>query len=202
MQRIIGLTGPTGAGKSEAAQILNAYGGAIVDADRAARRAVENAACLQALQTAFGSDICRPDGILDRKELARRAFAAPEKTQRLNEITHPYIRAQMRTELRQALDHGAPFVVLDAPLLLESGLDADCEAILVVLADPEVRVRRICARDGLSEADARLRMHAQHPDAFYTQRATAVFYNNTTPDDLRRAVQAWIMQYRSGKEQP
>lgn len=197
MKRVIGLTGPTGAGKSAAAQVLRACGGAIMDADQTARRAVALPECLRDLQNAFGGDIC-PSGVLDRHELARRAFATPENTRRLNAITHPYILAQMRADCAQALADGAPFAVLDAPLLIESGLDGDCERILVVLADPEVRVRRICARDGISEGDARLRMQAQHPDDYYSAHADAVFMNNGSPEALEKAVCAWVQSYREG----
>ncbi|MBQ9081911.1 MAG: dephospho-CoA kinase [Clostridia bacterium] len=95
MKRVIGLTGPTGAGKSEAARALAAAGCVIVDADQLSRKAVAAPACLQALAEAFGSDILLSDGTLNRRELARRAFAAPDKEQLLNRITHPRILKYM-----------------------------------------------------------------------------------------------------------
>lgn len=186
---IIGLTGPTGAGKSEASRVLRAMGGVIVDADAAARAAVQCPDCLAALQSAFGADICT-DGVLNRHELARRAFADAASTRQLNAITHPHILAQMRAQIRAAQAENAPFVVLDAPLLLESGLDAACDAVFVVLADPALRLRRICARDGITEADARQRMAAQHPDAYYIARAAEVFRNDGDLTALESAIRA------------
>lgn len=192
---IIGLTGPTGAGKSEAAHIMRTMGGAIIDADEAARRVVESPDCLTALKDAFGADICA-EGFLDRHELARRAFVDTAHTQLLNDITHPRILTQIRAQIRLSQAKGAPFVVLDAPLLYESGLDEECNAVFVVLADPELRLRRICARDGISEADARQRMAAQQSDEYYADGATAIFHNNGDMAALEKALHSAISGLR------
>ena len=194
---ITGLTGPTGAGKSEAARILRTMGGAIIDADETARVAVESPDCLAALKDAFGADIC-VEGFLDRHELARRAFADTAHTQLLNDITHPRILAQMRAQIQFARAKCVPFVVLDAPLLYESGLDAECNAVFVVLADPALRLQRICARDGISEADARQRMAAQQPDEYYAEGAAAIFHNNGDRTALEKALQSAINDLRRG----
>ena len=200
--RIIGLTGPTGAGKSEAAQALAEHGCIVVDADAAARLATAEPGCQQELMQAFGADIRRDDGTIDRKLLARRAFASPEATERLNAITHPHILERMRIEAQRALAQGARAVVLDAPLLLECRLDRECDAILVVTAPPEVRLRRICARDELSETDGRQRMHIQHADEYYTSHADRVFENNgDDPAQLRAEVSAWLREYLRREEQ-
>ncbi len=192
MSCIIGLTGPTGAGKSEAARALAAAGCVIVDADRVSRVAVAEPECLAALAEAFGGDILLPDGTLNRRELARRAFAAHEKEQLLNAITHPRILKYMEREIREGLDHGAKAVVVDAPLLFESGMDAACQVTAAVLAPAAMRLQRICARDGLSEADAILRMKIQPQDDFYIDRADKVFYNEGTPEKLRADVTCWL----------
>lgn len=192
---IIGLTGPTGAGKSEAAHIMRTMGGAIIDADEAARRVVESPDCLAALKDAFGADICA-EGFLDRHELARRAFVDTAHTQLLNDITHPRILTQIRAQIRLSQAKGAPFVVLDAPLLYESGLDEECNAVFIVLADPELRLRRICARDGISEADARQRMAAQQSDEYYADGATAIFHNNGDMAALEKALHSAISGLR------
>jgi dephospho-CoA kinase len=98
----------------------------------------------------------------------------------------------MNREIQTALDHGAPAVVVDAPLLFESGMDAVCQVTAAVLAPAEVRLRRICARDGLTEADAELRMKIQPPDAFYMDRADIVFCNDGAPETLRAQVTRWL----------
>ncbi len=192
MSCIIGLTGPTGAGKSEAARALAAAGCAIVDADRVSREAVEQPECLKALAEAFGADILRPDGTLDRRALAWRAFETREKTQLLNDITHPQILQYMRQQIQDALDSGTEAVVVDAPLLFESKLDAVCQVKIAVLAPAEVRLQRICDRDGLSEEEARRRMKIQPPDDFYITRADKVFQNKKKPEALRNDVTRWL----------
>ncbi len=189
---IIGLTGPTGAGKSEAARALAAAGCVIVDADRVSRMAVAEADCLSALAEVFGAEILLPDGTLNRRELARRAFATHEKEQMLNAITHPRILKYMNTEIQTALENGAQAVIVDAPLLFESGMDASCQVTAAVLAPAEVRLQRICARDHLPEADAKLRMKIQPPDDFYISRADRIFYNDGTAEALRGEVTCWL----------
>lgn len=193
--RIIGLTGPTGAGKSEAARALKAAGCAIADADQVSRKAVAEQECLQALAEAFGADILQADGTLNRRELARRAFASPEKEKLLNAITHPRILRYMEQEIRQALENGAPAVIVDAPLLFESGMDRICDTVLAVLAREAVRLQRICQRDGISESDGLLRIRIQPRDDFYIQRADTVFYNDHTPAELAAGVTAWFDAY-------
>ena len=157
---IIGLTGPTGAGKSEAAHIMRTMGGAIIDADEAARRVVESPDCLAALKDAFGADICA-EGFLDRHELARRAFVDTAHTQLLNDITHPRILTQIRAQIRLSQAKGAPFVVLDAPLLFECGMQRYTDETWLVVCRTETRLRRIAARDGLAEEDIQKRIANQ-----------------------------------------
>ena len=112
---VIGLTGPTGAGKSSVAKELAALGCAVVDCDRIARQVTDSCVpCLQSLAEEFGSDILQ-EGVLDRKLLAARAFASPEKTRKLNELTHPWILGETKAQIQAALDAGKPFVVVDAP---------------------------------------------------------------------------------------
>lgn len=185
-----GVTGPTGAGKSCLTAWLQAQGAAVVDADRLAREAVvAGSACLEALVTRFSAAILLPDGSLNRRELARRAFASPEAQADLNAITHPPVLAMARERLTAALRDGARLAVLDAPLLFESGADTLCDYTVAVLADPDVRRRRIMQRDSLSFSQAEQRMHAQPNEAYYRQRAHAVLYNNDTPQALYEQAQ-------------
>lgn len=185
-RRLIGLTGPTGAGKSTVAARFAARGCPVIDADDAAR-AVQTAGspCLTALAEAFGADILLADGALDRAALAKRAFASPAATERLNAVTHPFILAEMD---RRAAAADGDTVIIDAPLLFEAGLEQVCAATVAVLADANVRLARIMARDGLDEAAAKLRMAAQPDDAFYRQRATYIIENNGDAAALDAAV--------------
>lgn len=174
--KIIGLTGGSGTGKSEVARLLCLRGAGWVDADVVYRRlCAENSDMLTALQQAFG-DILDKNGGLDRKKLAEIVFGDAALLQKLNEITTPYIRRASLAAI--AAQVGKPFVLYDAPTLFETGADALCERVIGVLADRETRIRRIMARDGLTEAAARARVHAQPDDAFYRARCAELIENN------------------------
>ena len=150
---VIGLTGPTGAGKSTVAAAFASLGCDVIDCDCVAREITDTPACLSALQDAFGSDIVS-NGILNRPLLAERAFADAVSSQKLNGVTHPLIMKEVR---RRIAASGRDIVVVDAALLFESGA---------------LRMQRIMRRDGITEAQARARMDAQQPNAYYTERAS------------------------------
>ena len=186
--RIIGLTGGSGTGKGTFAALLRDKGAGWVDADAVYRRlCAENRDMLSELDAAFGG-VLDETGALDRKKLAAIVFADPDKLKMLNGITLPYIRAASLDEMRA--QGGCPFVLYDAPTLFEVGADDLCERIIGVLADTEVRIKRIMARDGLDEAAARARIGAQ-PDAdFYRTRCDYIVENNGGIADLQQQADA------------
>ncbi len=183
-KRIIGLTGQTGAGKSEVSRLLSERGLPVVSADAAARRAVEDSEVKAMLCAAFG-DVLREDGSLDRSLVARIAFSSREMTARLNAITHPTI-ARLMLEEAQALPGDT--VIFDASQLFESGEDLFCERIVGVLADAEIRLRRITKRDGISREEAALRMSAQYDERFFLTYCDDILYNNGTEQALSDGV--------------
>ena len=172
---VIGLTGPTGAGKSTVASVFRKLGCAVIDADALAREAVRTPECLKALCREFGADLVAPDGSLDRSLLAKRAFFSPERTERLNQITHPVIKSETIRRIAEFRNSGARAIVLDAPLLFEGGADSLCDTTVAVTAPAETRLRRIMKRDGITEEAAKERMHAQRPNEFYEKRAKHIF---------------------------
>lgn len=185
-----GLTGPTGAGKSTVTALLSQHGFAAVDADALAHEATQaQSPCLSLLAQAFSPVILRPDGSLDRAELARRAFSSEQAHQTLNDIVHPFVMARMRGILET---EEAERFVLDVPLLFESGADALCDRTLAVLAPAALRLSRIMQRDGISEQRARQRMKAQPDDAFYRERADDILENDGAPQTLVRQVKALL----------
>ncbi len=200
---VVGLTGPTGAGKSEVSRRLAAAQIPVIDADVLARQVVEpGSECLRRLAEEFSEDILNDDGTLNRRQLARRAFATPEDTALLNSLTHPYIiektnRILMRMEQTHELA-----AVIDAPLLFESGMDRICDMTVAVVAPFESRLRRIIERDGLPETQARARMAAQQPEEYYSSRAAVVLSNSGDLDSLRREADdlaAKIREWANGK---
>lgn len=183
---VIGLTGQTGAGKTTAADIFREKGYHIIDTDVLSRKAVESRAVKDSLCSRFGSDII-VDGELDRRELARRAFASPEATAALNAITHPEITRLAVIEIHKAQDSGAKAAVIDAALLFESDLACLCGKTVCITADDSVRMRRIIERDGLSETDALMRIAAQPPQEFYAKQSDIII-DNGDGTDLRKAI--------------
>ena len=173
MKITIGLTGPTGAGKSSAAKLCESFCLNHIDCDKLARKAVEKGSDgLHALVKAFGNDILNPDETLNRKKLASIAFATKEKTQLLNDTTFPFIKQLVL----KATEKGN--TLLDAPTLFESGLDNICFKTIAVLCDKQTRLNRIIKRDNLTEEQAVTRMNAGKDDAFYIENADYIIYNN------------------------
>lgn len=173
---VVGLTGPTGAGKTTVADAWREQGAYIIDTDKLARKITEpQSPCLARLAEAFSSAILNDDGSLNRAELAKIAFATPEATQRLNTITHPAIITLVQQEIEFAAEHGYDVTVVDAPLLYEAQADALCDTIVAVIAPVDVRLKRIMARDLLTAEQATRRMSAQKPDDFYCRDGVTVF---------------------------
>lgn len=189
---VVGLTGPTGAGKSAVARRLEAVGWQIIDADVLARRVVEpGEAALKALVERFSEAILRADGTLDRAALAKVAFASRETTAALNAIVHPAVIAKMNEELAEAKRRSVR-VALDVPLLFQAGLESLCDLTVAVTAPEAVRRERIRRRDALTEEQAVARMNAQPSAEYYTSRADRVIDNGGDETALETAVKALL----------
>ena len=190
---LVGLTGGMGSGKSTVAELLASHGARIIDADVVAREIVEpGEPALAELADHFGADILDAHGRLDRAELARRAFVDGDSRARLNAITHPRVAAKIAERIAQlggdADVDDADVIVVDHPLLIETGQAGRFDAVVVVLADVERRVRRLTEDRGLDEADVRARFGAQASDAARRAAATHVIDNDTDLDGLRAQV--------------
>ena len=186
---VIGLTGPTGAGKGTVSQLFASYGVAVIDADAVYHSLlVPPSPCLDALVARFGKEILTADGRLDRPTLGRKVFSDREALSDLNEITHRFVMAKIRAMLAD-LQRDPPIAALiDAPQLFEAGADRDCDVIVSVLADPKLRMQRIQTRDGIDAEMAQKRMNVQKSDAFFREHSTYVIENNTAPDVLKASV--------------
>ncbi len=179
MNIIIGLTGPTGSGKSSACKVCESHGLKHVDCDLLARKAVEKGTDgLKALVKAFGDGILNPDDTLNRKALAKIAFSDKNRTELLNSTIFPFIRLLVLQETKDGN------VLLDAPTLFESGINEICHKTIAVLSDTDIRLKRIIGRDNLTEDEALTRIGAGKDDNFYKLRADYIIYNNKTETEF------------------
>lgn len=179
--KIVGITGPTGAGKSSLSSIAKDMGFTVVNCDILSRKAVEKGTeGLKSLISVFGEDILNNDGLLNRKCLAKKAFSTKENTELLNKTLLPHI-----VKLVESACIGDN-VLLDAPTLFESGLNVKCDATIGVLADKNIRFERICQRDSITAEQAILRINAGKPDEFYIENADFIIYNNGSTVEFQK----------------
>ena len=184
--RILGLTGGIGAGKSTVSARLSALGAYVLDADAISRKLLEpNGGCFLPVVDAFGHDILRADGSINRGALAAIVFTDANAREKLESIVHPAVKVEMCARAQQIL-HDAPnaLIVFDVPLLIESGMQTLTDAVLLVTAPEETRIARIAARDALDASAAKQRIAAQMPDAEKLRYADFVLDNSGTLDAL------------------
>jgi len=174
---LVGLTGAIGAGKSTLARLLAQRGAAVVDADRVAHAVIERPILVQQLQQAFGRDIVGPDGSLNRREIGRRAFADPVRRERLNQIVRQPLEEAIWQAVDAAASSGADPVVVDAPLILEWGIDDRFDVLVVVAAREETCRARAAAR-GMGPAEFEARAAGQLPPEEKVRRADIVIDND------------------------
>jgi dephospho-CoA kinase len=192
---VIGLTGPTGAGKGTVAKLFASFGVQIIDADAVYHALlIPPSPCLDELTARFGSSILNPDKTLNRQALGAIVFADQGALSDLNAITHRYVMEQIRAELAHMRRALVKVALLDAPQLFVAGADRDCDVVVSVLADEERRLSRITQRDGISPEAARKRMAAQLPDEFFRRNASYIIENNQSPEQLTDAVQAILSE--------
>ena len=173
---IVGITGPTGAGKTSALRALEQLGGCVLDCDAIYHDMLRSDDGLRrAITDAFGR-VFAADGQLDRQKLGTLVFGDPQQLERLNTIIYAHLPRELE---RRMAASPAPIIGIDAINLVESGLSKLCDRTLAVLAPVEDRIRRIMARDGISDEYARLRVAAQKDDAFYRTHCTDILENTS-----------------------
>lgn len=190
---VVGLTGPTGSGKTTVADAWRDQGAYIIDTDKLARQVTAvGSPCLAQLAEAFTSAILNADGSLNRAELAKRAFTTPETAQQLNAITHPVIIALTQKEIEHAAKQGYTVAIVDAPLLYEAKGDVLCDSIVAVIAPSDMRKQRIMLRDNLTEAQATQRMEAQKADDFYCRDGVTILDGGADIPSLQQQAKAYL----------
>ncbi|HHW06407.1 MAG TPA: dephospho-CoA kinase [Clostridia bacterium] len=187
---IIGLTGGIGSGKSTVGSMLAQLGAVVIDTDRVAREVVApGSTTLQEIVRYFGHDVLQADGSLDRKKLGSLVFADETKRKILNKITHPAIKNAVREKLGQIeqRDPGA-VVVIEAPLLIEAGMTEMVDEVWLVTVAPEIQVKRVMERDGLSYEAAMQRIGSQLPSSEQMAYSDVVISTGQSLEQVRREI--------------
>lgn len=191
--KIIGVTGSIASGKSTVTRALRALGAAVVDADAIVHELQRPGAPVTlAIGREFGPGVIRPDGSLDRAALGQIVFGDPARRKALEGIVHPAVRERIWQEVERCRAEGRPAVVLDIPLLFESGWDRLVDEVWVVYVDRETQKARLMARDGLSPEEAERRITAQMDLETKRARAHRVIDNRGSEAQTRLQVaEAW-----------
>jgi dephospho-CoA kinase len=184
---LIGLTGGIGAGKTEVARILAELGCCVVNSDELAREALRDPRIKREIRAWWGSEVFDESGEIDRGAVAHRVFSDPGERKRLEGLTHPWIEAKRRAVF-SAAPADTPAFVIDAPLLVEAGLDAECDAVIYVDAPRQVRLKRVMDSRGWSEEELARREAAQYPLDRKRKAAHHCVSNDGDRDALRGRV--------------
>lgn len=190
---ILGITGPTGAGKTTVSKIFKKNGIKVVDGDILAREIVEvGKPALKELKEALGEEIINDDGTLNRKKTATIVFSDPKKLATLNRITHHYIKEEF---LKIASEYDGDILGFDGAVILESDVKYLFTKILSVIADEDIRLKRITSRDNITQDEGRLRISSQKNNEFYIENSDFLVYNNG--EDMEDQVNSVIKKLRS-----
>ena len=194
---IIGITGGTGCGKTTLLNLIARQGGLVLDCDAIYHQLLQtDKNLLAAIEARFPGTV--EGGTLRRKKLGAIVFTDPQALLDLNRITHAAVKAEVLRRLQAAPGLAA----IDAIGLFEGGLAGLCQVTVAVTAPEESRVRRLMARDGISEDYARTRIRAQHPESWFRERCSHVLENDGSPEEFRAKCIAFLNTLGIMKENP
>lgn len=175
--KVVGITGPSGAGKTTALRAIESLGGAVFDCDLVYTELLEKSGeLLSDIERRFPGTV--RDGRLDRRALAAAVFKSDGELRALNAIAHPRVARTLYERLNAAQDSGAALAAVDAIALFESGISALCDDTVFVTAPRETRIRRIMRRDSIDRPYAEARVNAQRPDEYFESRCNHKLVND------------------------
>lgn len=185
--KVYGITGGAGTGKSEVIKMLQEnFGGCVIMSDEVARELMQKGnISYQLIVEYFGRDILRDDGEIDRKKLADYVFNNKEALEKLNSMTHPYVKDEIRKLIAEAEASGeCCFVALESAILLECGYEDICDEFWYVYTKPEIRRQRMKETRNYSDEKVDSVMRNQQPDEVFFEQCSFVIKNNTTLSDV------------------
>ena len=186
--KVYGITGGAGTGKSEVIKMLQQnFGGCVIMSDEVARELMQKGnISYQLIVEYFGRDILMDDGEIDRKKLADHVFNNKEALEKLNSMTHPYVKDEIRKLIAEAEASGeCRFVALESAILLECGYEDICDEFWYVYTKPEIRRQRMKENRNYSDEKVDAVMRNQQPDEVFFDKCAFVIENNTTLDAVR-----------------
>ncbi len=187
--KIIGITGPSGSGKTLLGECFTSLGYKVIDADELYHSMlIPPSECLGAIRRAFGDGVFLASGELNRAALASLVFGDAEKLELLNRTVLDMVLCRIRELLTDFEKDGHALAVIDAPTLIESGFDKECDTVISVISSPERRVKRICERDGIPLDKAYERVKAQKEDSFYIENSDTVITNDGTEQEFKAKI--------------
>lgn len=193
MTYILGLTGGIASGKSTVSAYLAQNGALIIDADLIARQVVaKKSSGLKQIVAKFGEEILTASGELDRKKLGKLVFSNKDLLKALTDITGPLIRAEILREIQAAKKAQVKLVVLDIPLLFETGYQTLCDKVMVVTIPSKLQLERVMKRDNLSAAEARKRIANQLPASKRNELADVLIDNSKSVAETYQQVLKWL----------
>ena len=180
--KVIGLSGGSGSGKGYVAGLFESRGARTIDTDAVYRELTSShGECMDELIAEFGKEISDSNGALERAVMRKLVFSG-EKAEynraRLNQISHRHVLRKVRSLILELQASDVPVVLVDAPLLFESGFDKECDAVICVTAPVDVRISRIMERDGISKEAALARISTQLSDEILADRSDYVIDNS------------------------
>ncbi|GAB6399615.1 dephospho-CoA kinase [Coprococcus catus] len=185
--KVYGITGGAGTGKSEVIKMLQQnFGGCVIMSDEVARELMQKGnISYQLIVEYFGRDILMDDGEIDRKKLADHVFNNKEALEKLNSMTHPYVKDEIRKLIAEAEASGeCRFVALESAILLECGYEDICDEFWYVYTKPEIRRQRMKETRNYSDEKVDSVMRNQQPDEVFFKQCSFVIENNTTLSDV------------------
>ena len=190
---IIGLTGGIASGKSTVSSFFRQKGAAVLDADQIARELSEPGGELHAEYVRhFGAEVLQNDGTLDRRRIGQIVFSDPQQKQWLDTVSHPAIRGELLRKLEQKRNEKQRLILLDIPLLFESGWDKMADKTCLVYVNETIQLQRLMKRNGYTRREAQDRIAAQMPLEEKKKRADYLIDNNgSLTDTIRQAEALW-----------
>ncbi len=182
--KIIGITGTSGSGKTTLSKILDEREDVkVMDADKIVKEmSIPGTEYLMAIKNTFGEEVFLENDNLNRKALADKIYNDNSSREKLNNLTFNYVVKEILDRIKNINDPKIKIVIIDAPLLFESGIQKYCDFVISLIADEDLKIERICKRDNIDKKTAKSRLNIQNEDEFYIKRSDFVIHNRKNCD--------------------